>query len=386
MGKILLPVNLSIVYPRWKLDATAFTSFAPLFLLGLGLALGWRCRRQWGRPVLFGLGCFIATLFPSLGFFGSQFLTRWQVSDHLQYLPLIAPVTLAVAALATVMNAKLFRCVGVTLVLVLSLLTFQRAQVFATEESLFRDTVVKNPAASDAHNDLGVILAKRKDYAGAIAHFSAAVQTDPDNAAAHSNLGLALAVNGKFSEAEPHFLAASRLKPEDPLAHQRFAQALTRQGRNSEAIRHLQTALCLSTRPDVQTRMDLAETFIQTGNSRGAVDQFRKILSLNPDLPETLNNLAWLLATASDATVRDGAEAVRHAEHACQLTAFKQTPMISTLAAAYAEAGRFSEAVATAEMAIRLQTANGETRLAAINRQLLPLYRAGTAYHERPAN
>jgi len=104
-------------------------------------------------------------------------------------------------------------------------------------------------------------------------------------------------------------------------------------------------------------------------------------LSSNAEQPEPLNNLAWLLATAPDPAVRDGIESVRCAEHACQLTAFKQSAMISTLAAAYAEAGRFTDAVTTAEMAIRIQTTNGESQLAAMNRQLLPLYRAGMAFH-----
>ena len=383
LGKIFLPVNLNIVYARWKFDATTLAAFAPVLFLCALFALCWRFRRKWGRHILFGLGCFIIALFPALGFFDSQFLTKWQVSDHLQYLPLIAPVTLAVGGLAFLLNAKIFRCAGIVLILVFSILTFQRAQVFATDESLFRDSLAKNPAASDMHNDLGVILAKRKNYAEATAHFVAAVQSDPGNAGAQSNLGQALAINGKFTEAEPHFLAAIRLKPDDPLMHKRFADALSKQGRNREAVIHLQAALSLNAKPDVQTRLDLAGLFFRTGSARQAEDQFRKILSFNPDLPEPLNNLAWLLATSSDDTLRDGAEAVRCAEQACRLTAFKRTEMISTLAAAYAEAGRYSEAVATAEMAIRLQTVNGETRLAAINNQLLPLYRAGIAYHEK---
>jgi Flp pilus assembly protein TadD len=324
-------------------------------------------------------------LFPALGFFDSQFLTMWQVSDHLQYLPLIAPVTLAVAGLAFLLDAKIFRVAGIILVAAFSILTFQRAQVFADEESLFRDTLEKNPAASDAHNDLGVILAKRQDYAGATAHFSAAVQSDPDNANAHSNLGQALAMNGNFAAAEPHLLAAISLNPADPLAHKRFADALNRQGKIQQAVVQMQVALSLSAKPDVQTWLDLAGLLFQNGNSRQAADQFRKVLSVKPNLPEPLNNLAWILATASDDAVRDGIEAVQHAELACQLTSFKQTAMVSTLAAAYAEAGRFPEAVATAEMAIRLANANGETHFAEINNQLLPLYRAGMPYHEKPA-
>ena len=383
LGKALLPLNLNLVYPRWQIDATTLTAFLPALFLCAGFVLCWRFRRDWGRHVLFGLGCFAATLFPALGFFDSQFLTRWQVSDHLQYLPLIAPVALVIAGIAARSNPKLLGCIAIALVLTLSVLTFQRARVFATEESLLNDTLAKNPAASVAHNDLGVIMAKRKIYGEATAHFSAAVKSDPDNADAQSNLGQALAMAGKFAEAEPHFLAAIKLKPDDPMPHRRFADTLSRQGRNREAIVHLQIALCL--KPDNQTRLDLATRFYQGGNARQAVEQFRKVLAAHPDQPEPLNNLAWLLATSSDATLRDGTEAVQRAERACKLTAFKQTGMVSTLAAAYAEAGRFPEAVATAEMAVRLATTNGETHFADINNQLLPLYRAGRPYHESPS-
>ena len=383
LGKTLLPLNLSIVYARWKIDATSLAAFLPLFLLGAVFLLGWWFRARWGRHVLFGLGCFLITLFPSLGFFDSQFLTMWQVSDHLQYLPLIAPLALAAAVLAYLPNVKMFRCIAVSLVVVLSVLTFQRAHMFATEESLFLDTLAKNPAASGAHNDLGVILAKKADYAAAITHFSAAVQSNPDNAGAHLNLAQAQALQGKFAEAEPHFLAAIKLKPGDARARKLFAEALVRQGRTREALMHLQVATCYVS--DAQTRLDLAALLYQTGHSGQAAVQFRRVLSLKPDMPEPLNNLAWILATSPDDAVRNGDEAVQFAERACHLTAFKETGMISTLAAAYAEAGRFSEAVATAEMAMKMQLAANEMQMAEINRQLLPLYRAGKPYHEQPA-
>jgi Flp pilus assembly protein TadD len=382
LDKALLPVNLSIVYVRWKPAANTLAAFLPIMFFCGGLVFCWRFRRRWGRHVLFGLGCFLIALFPALGFFDSQFLTMWQVSDHLQYLPLIAPVALAAAGIAFLPNVKMFRISGAILILALSALTFQRAEVFATEENLFRDTLAKNPAASDAHNDLGVILAKRRNYPEAIGHFDAAVRSDPNNAAAHSNLGQALALNGNFAGAEPHFLAAIWLNPADPLAHRRFADALSQQSRNREAIAELRTSLSLSAKPDVESRLELAGLLFQTGDSRAAAEQFRKVLSVKPSLPEPLNNLAWILATSADDKVRDGNEAVRHAELACHLTAFKKSAMVSTLAAAYAEAGRFSEAVSTAETAVKLAEANGERHVAEINQQLLPLYRAGIPYHQ----
>jgi hypothetical protein len=92
--------------------------------------------------------------------------------------------------------------------------------------------------------------------------------------------------------------------------------------------------------------------------------------------------LAWLLATTSRADLRDGKEAVRLAENACRLTDNKNPFLIGTLAAAYAEAGRFPEAVTTAQNAITLATAAGETQLAARNRELLELYQAGKPFHE----
>jgi tetratricopeptide (TPR) repeat protein len=385
LGKALWPVNLSLVYPRWKAEAGTFGAYLPVVLLCAGFVLCWRFRRQWGKHALFGLGCFGVALFPVLGFFDSQFLTAWQVSDHLQYLPLIAPVTLATAGLVALLDAKILQCVVVALILTLSASTFRRAQVFATEENLMRDTVAKNPKAWGAQNDLGVILATKENYSEAINYFKAALQANPNNdaekASAHSNLGQALALQGKFDEAEPHFLASIEINPYNIELHKSFANALIQQGRNREAIGQLAAALSL--KPDSKTRSDLAALLYQTGDYRQAADQFRKVLSLNPDDMESLNNLAWLLATCSDDTVRNGLEAVRCAERACFLAANKQTVFISTLAAAYAEAGRFPEAITTAELAVRLQIANGETRLAQINNQLLPLYRDNKPYHER---
>jgi hypothetical protein len=107
---------------------------------------------------------------------------------------------------------------------------------------------------------------------------------------------------------------------------------------------------------------------------------------LNPDLTVALNNLAWVLATNPDEQFRDGPEAVRLAERACELTHYGQPMLIGTLAAAYAESGRFPESVTTAKKAEQLATDAGLKELAERNRQLLHFYQAGKPYHEsRPA-
>ena len=120
----------------------------------------------------------------------------------------------------------------------------------------------------------------------------------------------------------------------------------------------------------------------QMGRPREAVAQYREALRLNPNLAGVLNNLAWVLAANPDDGLRNGAEAVRLAERACELTHYGAPFFIGTLAAAYAEAGRFPEAVATAKEAEQLAAAAGLKDLAERNRQRLELYRANQPYHE----
>jgi Flp pilus assembly protein TadD len=123
-------------------------------------------------------------------------------------------------------------------------------------------------------------------------------------------------------------------------------------------------------------------TLDQSGRTREAIVQYRVALKLNPSLAGALNNLAWILASNPDDELRNGAEAVHLAEQACELTHYGKPAYLVTLAAAYAEAGRFPEAVATAEKAEQLATDAGLAAVAAKTRQQLKLYRAGKPYHE----
>ena len=106
-----------------------------------------------------------------------------------------------------------------------------------------------------------------------------------------------------------------------------------------------------------------------------AAAQLNETLRWNPDCTEALNNLAWSLATSSHAELRDGARAVTLAQHACELTKFEQTIFLGTLAAALAEAGKFDDALATAQRACDHAQKNGEAELLAANQRLLELYR-----------
>jgi tetratricopeptide (TPR) repeat protein len=233
------------------------------------------------------------------------------------------------------------------------------------------------------HNNLGAILAGRKDLAGAISHFEAALRSDPGNAPAELNLAQACVATGILGGAERHFQSALQLQPFDVVAHKSYAELLRRQNRNQAAISHYLMALAF--KPDSQTRLLVASLFYATGNAHQAISRFRQVIQLEPNNVEALNNLAWLLATCGVASERNATEAVRCAEKACTLTGYKKAQMTGTLAAAYAEAGRFPEAVTIGGTTVELAKNAGERNLASIGNQLLVLYRDGKPYHERLA-
>jgi tetratricopeptide (TPR) repeat protein len=120
----------------------------------------------------------------------------------------------------------------------------------------------------------------------------------------------------------------------------------------------------------------------QRADIKGAVEHYRAALDAEPDLPMALNNLAWILATDPDDSVRNGAEAIKYADRACELSNFRTTRMVGTLAAAYAESGRYDEATSTAQKACDLATKNGDAELLKKNQDLLALYLKHLPYHE----
>jgi Flp pilus assembly protein TadD len=151
-------------------------------------------------------------------------------------------------------------------------------------------------------------------------------------------------------------------------------------GNLKEALDHLREAIRLH--PTSQEYLDLASVLIRAGQSDAAVAQFREALRLQPDSPPALTSLAWVLAVDPSDRVRSGPEAVTLAERACRLTRFRDPSFLGTLAAAYAEAGRFEDAIRTAGQARDLARAAGNQRLAERNQQLLEMYRAGKPFHE----
>jgi Flp pilus assembly protein TadD len=170
-----------------------------------------------------------------------------------------------------------------------------------------------------------------------------------------------------------------RLQPDDAQARNNLGYVLYREGRLAEGEAHLQEAVRL--RPDYpEARLHLGYVLQEQRKTQEAIQRYREVMQLKPLWPQSYHRLAWILATHPSPTFRDGKTAVQLAEKAVQLAARPES--LDALAAAYAETGRFAEAVHVAQKALELAASSAEQDLAAGIRGRLALYRANRPFHE----
>lgn len=272
-----------------------------------------------------------------------------------------------------------------------------------------------DPNSPDPYDQLGVVLARSGRYQEAIPYFQQALRLNPEDATALTNLSGALALTGtrldeavrygekllannpdspqvyvnlaialtklgRFDEAIQHLQKAAELSPDNASIQNNLGAALAQRGRINEAIPHFEQALKIA--PDfAEGHYNMGVLYAYVGRTAEAVNEWRTLLKLNPDHAAGLNRLAQVLASSPDASLRSGAEAVQLAAHAVQLTGGNDAAMLDTLAAAYAEAGRFADAVSTAKRALDAANAAGNSALAASITAKMGSYEAGKAWH-----
>jgi tetratricopeptide (TPR) repeat protein len=225
-----------------------------------------------------------------------------------------------------------------------------------------------------AYNNLGILLMENGEFKEALDHFEQAVRMDPNYAEAQYNLGTVLMNSGKIGAAMDHFCEAIRIQPDCFAAHFNWGIALAKAGLDKEAAFHFRKAIQLKPNSN-ETYFCLGKSLLKEGGIEEAVQCFRKTLQLKPDYVPALDELAWVLATANEMAQRNGPEAVQLAEKARQLTGGKEARPLAILAAAYAEAGRFSEAIAAAQQSMALARAKGNEVLLKKTAEELRLYR-----------
>jgi tetratricopeptide (TPR) repeat protein len=247
----------------------------------------------------------------------------------------------------------------------------------------FNRAIRIKPNYAEAHNNCGGAYSKLGRWPEAIEGFREAIRFKPDYTDAHYNLGVAYSKLGRWQEAINAYKQAIRIKPDLIEAYRNRGTAYSNLGRRQEAIEDFSQAIKI--KPDfAEVRYNLANELAVQGRCDEAVDQYHAALRLKPDWPACMNNLAFLIATNPDIKNRDTNEAIRLASRACEPVNYKDLSFLDTLAAAYASAGRFSEAVDTANRALNLADAANQPEIKNIIQYHLSFYTQGKPYIEPP--
>jgi tetratricopeptide (TPR) repeat protein len=282
--------------------------------------------------------------------------------------------------------------------------------------SHYREAIELRPSYSEAHYNLGRLLAEKGEFNDAINHYEAALATNPADVEAHNNLGATLFQSGRIDDAIASYQEALAVRPDyadascnladallakgdidGAITHYRtcvaelpnhadaqynLASALLRKGQIDEAIMHYEKALELLPE-NSEAHVNLGSALLAKGRVVDAIGQYKKALRFAPENVAAKSNLAWLLATSPDPSLRNGPEAVLLAEQASRSSGGKRPLALRILAAAYAEAGRFSEARATAHEALQAADDQGNVALSDFLRKEIDLYESGQPYHKQ---
>jgi protein O-mannosyl-transferase len=350
----LWPAKLAAYY-SFPYDQHFYLALWPAWQIGAGLLalvlVSLLCLSQVGRRPYLAVGWFwyVGTLVPVIGLVqvGGQ-----GMADRYTYIPLIGPVLAGVWWLGDWWGQKkhgrmaLMALTGLILAGCLWR-TRDQLQFWKNTDALFEHAIAVTGENPRAEFELGLGLEHEGRLAEAMTHYRNAISSQPRVKEAYTAMARLLEQQGNWAEAEQVYQTMLTDDPADFAGHLGLANLLPRLGRTNEAA----------------TQLKLAFQYL-------------------PDTADALNNLAWTLATSPLPELRNGPKAVELAERACRLTHYSETIMVGTLGAAYAEAGRFDEAVAAAQKACALAAATGQTDLQKTNEGLLALYRQQQAYHE----
>jgi Flp pilus assembly protein TadD len=425
------PIMSYVTYLRQMVYPAGLTHFYPfspkdLFVWKIALALvllvavsaaalaGWRKRPY----LLVGWSWYLGMLVPMIGIMRVGYFVH---ADRFTYLPqigLYVLLTWTAVDLCAGLHNRRWVLGGLATIILVPLIFCARAQAFywRNSESLWAHALACTTDNFIAHNNLGNVLFLQGDVDEAITHYQKAMLIRPDYAEAYYNLALALLKKGDVDAAIIQYQRALQIKPDDAFVHNNLGNALCQKGDVDAAIVQYQKALqikpdyaeacynlgnallkkgdvdaaitqyqtVLQLAPDnPEAHNDLGGALLQKGSMDEAIPHFQTALQFQPNYAEAQNNLAWVLATAPRASLRNGYQAVELAQKANQLAEGKNLIFLRTLAAAYAEAGRFPEAVETAQLALQVAEAQSKSALADDIRSQLTLYQAGTPFHSR---
>ena len=266
---------------------------------------------------------------------------------------------------------------------------FDRLRSDVARKAVAADTAGDEKRVADAPDDVQARNALGADYfeAGrmdaALAQFNTVIRLDPGHAPAHFNLALIATLQGRTDEAVAHLRAAIAARPGYAEAHNNLGIVLMQQGALAAADAQFRESLRI--RPEnADARYNLARTLVAEGRIADAVAEFQQAVVGKPDAPAMLDDLAWILATSTDAAIRAPGQAVTFAERAVQLTGGKVASVLDTLGAAYAADGRYDAAARAVQQAIDLARAAKAPEMERAFVGRLHLYQQHQPYREPP--
>jgi protein O-mannosyl-transferase len=344
LGQMVWPSGLAVLYPYPRNGLPTWeVTLAGLLLASLSI-VAWveRRRRPW---LLVGWLWYLLMLLPVVGIIqvGAQ-----AHADRYTYLPQIG-IYVAVTWLVAQWTVSRLALGGLMAGVITALMVcaWRQTAYWQNSETLWSHAVACTTNNAVAHRHLGIAFRQKGSVDEAINQFDAALQLDPGDADAHNNLGTVFRQKGMVDAAIVQYQTALQINPALAEAHYNLGIALLQKGRVAEAIGH-----------------------------------YQKALQIEPANVQVQNNLAWLLATGADASLRNGSKAVELAQQANELSGGSDPAILDTLAAALAEAGRFSEATRTAQKAMELARSAGQQNLVKELDSELKRYQAGLPCRE----
>jgi Flp pilus assembly protein TadD len=230
---------------------------------------------------------------------------------------------------------------------------------------------------------LSTILGRLGQRERAIAEARRAVELGPEDLSAYRLWSELLIESGHVDEAIHVARNGLVVSPDDPSLHYALGLALVQKNDLTTATNQFAYALLFG--PDgPEVQVDFGRVLLRLGDCPNGLRHLQAAVQLAPDSPSALNELAWLLATGPDAALRNGPKAAQLAERGCAVTSRRDPILLGTLAAAYAEAGRFPEAINAAREALSLARTTGDEATVVRTENLLGLFQSGRPFHQNP--
>jgi tetratricopeptide (TPR) repeat protein len=352
--KLLWPQGLIFNYPHWTVDASVWWQYLfPVGILALAGLLLWIARRH--RGPLAGFLFFAGTLFPVLGFFNVYPFRFSYVADHFQYVaslgiivPIAAGITFAVGRIPAGSRPA---ALG-TILAILGALTFRQSAIYVDDETIFRDTLARNPGSYMAHISLGLLFAKTQSrIPEAMEEWREALRIKPNATDAHYNLGVALGdMPGRLRDAIAEYEAEIRVQPRFPTSHLNLANALANYPeRLPEAIAEYETVLRLT--PDLPVaHYNLGIALSKSGRISEGMEEYRSAIRFEPNYADAHARLGLMLVQIPGRLT----EAISELQAAVRLNP-NSAQAHSNLGIALSQApGRLPEAISEFEASYRI--------------------------------